>query len=119
MAEIELGSLYEFNQEMYKQVIPLDPIFLNKKFKEIACSMKNEYYMLLNRENADYTVFKINSADSDKIASELAETLYNRGSVIDLETKEDGAVEFWIKDFEGECKNYYLFDYSFGIVEVK
>lgn len=118
-------TLYELNQANMEQIKPLDVVFLKKACIN-ACKNIKGYWMLLNRERADYTVFhkkeKLNDADSGE---QLYKTLTNRGKVIDFTELESGAYEIWIRmpvvrDGKEETENfvYYLFEYNFGIVEV-
>lgn len=123
MAEITLGDLYQFNKSAMSQIKPLDPIAFNKAINEVASYIVDEsvlhdkkYWMLLNNERKDYTV--IHPFTVDGMASELAETLTNRGAVLDATKQEDGSYEIWIRDPEtDENFVYYLFDYTNGIVE--
>ena len=119
--EIDTGlSMYDINKNLMAQEKPLDPIATNRAVKDAAdgvlASFKR-YWMLLCRERNDYTVFIINS--SKNLECELKETLLNRGQLLDIEKQEDGNFEIWIRDPETkENFVYYLFDYSFGIIEV-
>ena len=119
--EIDTGlSMYDINKNLMAQEKPLDPIATNRAVKDAAdgvlASFKR-YWMLLCRERSDYTVFIINS--SKNLENELKETLLNRGQLLDITQQEDGNFEIWIRDPETkENFVYYLFDYSFGIIEV-
>ena len=119
--EIDTGlSMYDINKNLMAQEKPLDPIATNRAVKDAAdgvlASFKR-YWMLLCRERNDYTVFIINS--SKNLENELKETLLNRGQLLDITQQEDGNFEIWIRDPETkENFVYYLFDYSFGIIEV-
>ena len=119
--EIDTGlSIYEINKNLMAEEKPLDPIATNRAVKDAAdgvlASFKR-YWMLLCRERNDYTVFIINN--SKNLEQELKETLLNRGQLLDITKQDDGNFEIWIRDSETkENFVYYLFDYSFGIVEV-
>ena len=118
--EIDTGvSMYEINKNLMKEDKPLDPIAINiavqKAAKEILNSFK-KYWMLLCRERNDYTVFIINGY---KLEKELKETLLNRGYLLSIDKQDDGNFEIWIRDSETrENFVYYLFDYTFGVIEV-
>ena len=119
--EIDTGlSMYEINKNLMKEDKPLDPIMINKVVKSTAdgiLSSFKKYWMLLCRERNDYTVFIINS--SNNLENELKETLLNRGQLLSIDLQEDGNFEIWIRDPETEENFvYYLFDYTFGIIEV-
>lgn len=114
MAEINLGTLYDFNKQAMTNEKPLDPILFNTKIKEIG--FDSHWLMLLCHERKDYTVFHLISKEGWREA--LKETLNNRGYVLAIDKQEDGNYEIWIRDFEtDENFVYYLFDYQYGIVE--
>lgn len=122
MAELNLGTLYEFNKEAMKNEKPLDPIQFNVQTKEICVEMQEreaQYWMLLCHERRDYTVFNIIAcSDVKNIEMELRPTLSNRGSIISIEKQPDGAWEIWIRDEDGDNFVYYLFPYDDAIIEV-
>lgn len=119
--EIDTGlSIYEINKNLMKEEKPLDPIAINIAIKKAAdgilASFK-KYWMLLCRERNDYTVFIVNG--SNNLEKELKETLLNRGYLLSIDKQEDGNFEIWIRDsITEENFVYYLFDYTFGIIEV-
>ena len=112
-------SLYELNKkgmDLYNPM-PSEEI-LNKLRENLNDFYTNNYLMLLNNERKDYTVFKLNHKDLDKLVNNIKETILNRGEIIDINlTNDKAAVEIWIRDNkENFC--YYLFDYSAAVVEV-
>lgn len=119
--EIDTGiSIYEINKNLMKEDKPLDPIATNIAVKKAADGILTsfkKYWMLLCRERNDYTVFIVNG--SNNLEKELKETLLNRGNLLSIDLQEDGNFEVWIRDPETEENFvYYLFDYTFGIIEV-
>lgn len=127
MAEVNLGTLYDFNKEAMKNEKPLDPIMLNVKVEEVAediwdvvddCGL--QYWMLLCHDRRDYTLFNIMGAENaELIVKELRPTLLNRGQVISIAKQPDGAWEIWIRDIEtDENFAYYLFQYDNGVIEI-
>jgi len=120
-AELDTGlTVYDINKNLMKDENPLDPIALNIAIKktcdDILSSFKT-YWMLLSNERKDYTVFIIKN--SINLEQELKETIQNRGQVLDITRQEDGNFEIWVRDPETEENFvYYLFDYTFGIIEV-
>lgn len=131
MAEINLGTLYEFNQSAMNNEKPLDPILLNEKIKEVVKDMRTNknnnvrfYWMLLNNSRKDYTVFHIKEPNTynlfivKQLEKDLKETLQNRGQVLSIDQQEDGNYEIWIRDLETqENIVYYLFDYTIAVIE--
>lgn len=127
MAEINLGTLYDFNKEAMKNEKPLDPIQFNVKTKEVAQDMWEfiedcgiQYWMLLCHERRDYTLFNILSAiDADSIIKELRPTLTNRGQILSIDKESETTWEIWIRDNEtNENFAYYLFQYDTGVIEI-
>lgn len=118
MAEAQI-NLYELNQENYAKIEPLDSIWLNRKFAKIEEAMTGRYWMLLCHENRDYTIFNLSySEKTGSIAKDLKETLFNRGLIVDIEDKENGAYEIWVRNSEKtEAHAYYLFNYDEGVIE--
>lgn len=126
MAEVNLGTLYDFNKEAMKNEKPLDIIQFNFLTKEIVEDMIDklecggQYWMLLCHDRRDYTIFNVIAvSDNTTIEAELRPTLNNRGSVLSIEKQADGAWEIWIRDFETEENfAYYLFQYDRGVIEI-
>lgn len=130
MSNIAIGSVYEINQQLSSKEKILDPIICNQKLIDVAqdmCDRNMEYLMLLCNDLHDYTVFNIhstNNASTQKaLARELLATLNNRGNIVSIDRESDGAAwEIWIRTENSEAKKdfcYYLFDYTFGVVEVE
>lgn len=122
MAELDLGTLYDFNKEAMKNEKPLDPIQFNLKVKEVAVELQereNQYWMLLCHERRDYTIFNIIACQNHKdIEFELKPTLLNRGNIISIDKQPDENWEIWIRDESNENFVYYLFPYDNGIIEI-
>lgn len=127
MAEINMGTLYDFNKQAMMNEKPLDPIAFNLKTNEIAEDMiidlndGDHYWMLLCHDRRDYTLFNaVNyEAEVDMITEELRPTLLNRGHILAIDKQPDGAWEIWVKDFDAEeVFAYYFFSYDRGVVEI-
>lgn len=115
-------TLYEYSKQVVANEVPMDPIAFNQAMLSMSLDLeKSKYIMLLCHERRDYTLFNLNNmSDNKKFASDLAETLSNRGSLLLADKQPDGAWEIWIRDFTtDENFAYYLFDYSNGVVEVE
>lgn len=123
MAEFDLGmNLYEFNKKGMDQLDPIDPISLFTQIldiaKDIFTTYNAQYWMLLCNERKDYTVFNLINPDINTFASDIKETLDNRGQVLSIDKQEDGNFEIWIRDFNTkENFVYYLFNYTYGVIE--
>ena len=122
MAELSLGTLYEFNKDAMNNIQPLtekekdDAIF--KLAMDIGRDCKrNPYYMLLCHERRDYTVFKIDDSTHSGLTRDIKDSLHNRGTILAIDKQPDGAYEIWIKDImTSENFVYYLFNYTYGMI---
>ena len=121
---VDLGvTLYDLNKQAIAKEPPLDVIAFNIKIAEMVKELTNKkYWMLLNKERADYSVFVIEHPDKiRKLTEELSVTLTNRGQIISItkQEDEDNKYEIWIRDYNTrENFAYYLFDYTFGIITI-
>ena len=122
MAELNLGTLYDFNKQLMKDEPPLDPIQFANKINEVVNTLHScKYIMLLCHERRDYTLFNLNKYDwtIEALKEDISEVLSNRGIILAIDYQGTGAYEIWIKDNASEeCFAYYLFDYSMGVIEV-
>lgn len=124
MAEIGMGTLYDWNKSAMEQMKGLNATELKDKLREIKNKLFNQgkYYMLLCHERRDYTVFNllrntiIEHDVSKKASNELKECLENRGTILSIDDQHNGSWEIWIRNNEGVfC--YYLFPYDNAIIE--
>ena len=127
MADVDLGlSLYNFNKQAMNQLSILDPIQFNKAVESVAnhiFSLNPKYWMLLNNERKDFTIFAFSNNTEEKrkqFISDFKETLNNRGMTVDIDRLEDSDnYEIWMRDpASNENFLYYFFDYSEGIIEI-
>ena len=124
-------NMYDFNKVNMAQIEPLDVISLKRlcidAMRDFAIG---SYWMLLNRELYDYTLF-VNNGELNEVGrgEALFATLTNRGKVVDFtkQPQDNGVYEIWVRipTFDpatGEQGTadvvYYLFNYDTGIVEV-
>ena len=123
---MNLGSVYDYNKSVYDNFQPLDRIMLNlgqNLVSHFIEDTKNKYYMLLNKENADYTIFTVDYIKPAKRKSAakilIDECIHNRGQAIDINLTEDkAAIEIWLRNEENENLCYYFFPYDAAIIEV-
>lgn len=122
MANLTLGSLYDFNKQAMKKINPLTAEEFSENTNLVISDIYRQairgkpYWMLLCNERKDYTVFNIKTKEGT--LSNFKEALLNRGQILSLDKQKDGNYEIWIRDPETkENFAYYMFDYSFGIIE--
>lgn len=126
---MEMGNLYDVNKEIMESQKPISLKEWNEKSKEIVAfceETNNQYYMLLNRETNNFTLFDFRH-DSKRgtlntirlIYDDLKICLQNRGYVLSIDKTQNGdAYEIWIRDkVEGNILVYYFFPYDIGVVK--
>ena len=115
-------DLYELNKTLYKSMPEITFNELQKKKKEIVAWLDktdNSYYMLLNRELADYTVFHYNkSAWLAPMEHDIVDVVCSRGKIKSVEI-EDSAIEFWVEDNKDTVYMYAFFPYDVGVIECR
>ena len=137
---IESPTLYDMNKQLIEQLQkePLSDEEIQKALDSIVSPFfekniiqrinredyDNCYFMLLCREDNNYTVFNIgNYLDITQplqiACMELKICLNNRGQVYSIENTEDNyAIEIWLKDSNKGLLCYYLFPYNEGVIEI-
>jgi hypothetical protein len=127
MSDVTLGTLYDVNKGLVaKNEIQLTEGVINSKkeiVKNFIMKTENAHYMLLCKEQSDYTIFRRYNMEDTEKAMEISnilidECLKNRGEIrgIDL-TKDKDAIEIWLI-IEDEAYCYYFFPYDAAVIEV-
>lgn len=124
--ELTGGTLYEANKQIMANEPPMNISDIVIAKDELLNYLQEEsnvkYFMLLNNELHDYTVFNIDRTsnnESDVVDILVDECLMNRGTLLSIE--EDAttrAYEIWIKNEENEAYVYYFFPYDEGVIEI-
>lgn len=123
MGEFGLGTLYDINKNAMNAEKPMSAYALRNRLDLVKKYFQDngEYFMLLCKEQSDYTVFRMTEktvANANKTASILGECLTNRGDVLSIDKHDLGpALEIWLR-IDGENFVYYLFPYDEAIIEV-
>ena len=126
MSNITMGTLYQLNQGAVsatgKQMTNAEIKKALKEVKQFFLNKKDSYFMLLCREQYDFTLFNIKykeNFDLQKAVQELKECLSNRGEIVSIDLTENmEAFEIWIKPNDTTAYVYYLFPYDTGVIEV-
>ena len=127
MSDVTLGTLYDVNKGLVaKNEIQLTEGIINSKkeiVKNFIMKTENAHYMLLCKEQSDYTIFRRYNMEDTEKAMEISnilidECLKNRGEIrgIDL-TNDKDAIEIWLI-IEDEAYCYYFFPYDAAVIEV-
>ena len=122
MAEINMGTVYD----AVKSVVKAEKVLTNTELKKCLREIKqffltknDKYFMLLNRETYNFTLFNLGMKDEvtmKRIMQDFKECLQNRGPVISIDPTEEGAYEIWIS-VDDDVLAYYLFPYDIGVIE--
>lgn len=123
MSEIMMGTLYDMNKAAIINIPSLTNSELKKnlkKIKQFFLDKTDKYFMLLNRETYNFTLFNLgnkNEIAMKQTMDDFKECLDNRGRIVSIETDSAGNYEIWIVDDFNEALVYYLFPYDLGVIE--
>ena len=123
MSEIMMGTLYDINKAAIINMPSLTNSELKKnlkKIKQFFLDKTDKYFMLLNRETYNFTLFNLgnkNEIAMKQTMDDFKECLDNRGRIVSIETDSAGNYEIWIVDDFNEALVYYLFPYDLGVIE--
>lgn len=123
MADINMGTLYDMNKAAIVSMPSLTGSEFKKnlkKIKQFFLEKNDKYFMLLNRETYNFTLFNLgnkNEIAMKQTIDDLKECLDNRGRVVSIESDSAGNYEIWIVDETNEALVYYLFPYDLGVIE--
>lgn len=125
MAKIDVGTVYdwaraEMNASQKKPMIKTvrRAAFINIG-EWLSATMNTKYYMLLNNERRDYTIFNFINFNYTQGVQELEEVIDSRGELINIEYNHElGYYEIWIK-IEDVYYVYLFFECDDFVIEVK
>ena len=123
MADVTMGTLYDMNKAAIINMPSLTNSELKKilkKIKQFFLDKTDKYFMLLNRETYNFTLFNLgnkNEIAMKQTMDDFKECLDNRGRIVSIETDSAGNYEIWIVDDFNEALVYYLFPYDLGVIE--
>lgn len=113
-------DLYELNKTLYRSMPEINFNELQKKKKEIKEWIEkcgDQYFMLLNRELSDYTVFDI-CGEGDAVEREIVDIICSRGTIKSIEISEEEMwIQFWIANKNKDIYMYALFPYNSGVIK--
>lgn len=127
-ATISAGTLYEMNQQLMANEPTIAEVAAQKAEEDIsnffAQYAHQKYFMLLCKEQSDYTVFNLehyNATTNTSATEDCIEILRERGKWLAAVPQEDESgiaksVEFWVK-IDDIPHAYYLFPYGQAVLE--
>ena len=123
--KVTVGSLYEMNQQVFKQMKPPSQRVIDADLANIGAWFSSQheakYYMLLCKERSDYTIIHFNNYNFNKAVDELKEILEERGDIMGFDyVHGDDIYECWVRE-RGEDPEVYmfmLFDADWMVVEI-
>lgn len=121
---IEIGTLYDLNKQVISQLPEMPQEQIQEQLiqiKEWFLKKQGQYFMLLCKEKADYTLFNFNRSfnfhqkkyydDVCLAIKNLEKCIKNRGILMSMNKSTEDAWEIWIKDFfNKEVHMYMLFE---------
>lgn len=115
-------TVYSLNKQIYQQMPALNEDKIKSEAVKIGLWFSKEpnfkYFMFLNNELHDYTIFNFNTTNLLKAQEELIELMKSRGEVVSIEYQhEQDAYEIWIKK-NNEAYMYMLFDCNDFVIEI-
>lgn len=120
-ASLGLGTLYDLNKNIMAQMKTMSESKIKDLIADLSLSLgdRYQYYMLLNNELRDYTLFNFYSKNTSCVAfrEDLYECLYNRGNILAIDKKDNNTYEIWLRADNGEILCYYFFPYDLGVLE--
>lgn len=117
-------TLYDVNKQAYGQLPDMSQQDYIKAAEDVwtALDKTAQYFMLLNREKSDYTVFSISDLEENytDMWNEILDIMENRGYAMkDIAPNDQGNIEYWVQDKQTkECFMYLLFSYDWGVIEL-
>lgn len=115
-------NLYEMNKAAVKNEKPLKPYQFKQnlqKIKDFFRTKADKYFMLLNREKYDFTLFDLddkNEVTMARVMKDAETALLKRGKLVSIDlVNDDTALELWIMTDENAFA-YYLFPYDDGVI---
>lgn len=123
--KITIGSLYEMNKQLFKQIKPPSEQIINLELANIgawfSANINTKYYMLLCKERSDYTLFHLDEFNYNKLIQELKEVLEERGDIMGFDfVHGENAYQCWVRERDDEHQVYMfmLFDADWMVVEI-
>ena len=123
--KITVGSLYEMNKQLFKQIKPPSERIINLELANIgawfSANINTKYYMLLCKERSDYTMFRLENFNYSKAVQELKEVLEERGDIMGFDfVHGENAYQCWVRERDDDHNVYMfmLFDADWMVVEV-
>lgn len=122
---VSVGSLYEMNQQMFKQMKPPLPRKIDMDLANIGAWFSSnygvQYFMLLCKERSDYTLFHINDYNYSQAVQELREVLEERGEIMGFDfVHGENCYQCWVRERteNPEVFMFMLFDADWMVVEI-
>lgn len=119
---VNMGTLYEFNQSIMAQMPPMDPDMVDIELANVGVWFGSQrsfhYFMLLNNDRHDYTVFNMLGPNYHLAKEELKGLLEERGRILYIEYNHDrDDYEIWVS-IEGVPYMYILFPCNDFVIEI-
>lgn len=124
MSEVGCGTTYEWAQNDMRNKEPMAKHELRDNMANIGAwfssNWESKYYMLLNRELSDYTIFNFKTKNYNKAVEDLYDLFAVRGPILDIDYNHDyHYFEIWTH-YQGDDTPhmYILFQCPDFVIEV-
>lgn len=124
-SKINVGSLYEMNQQLFKQMPTPKKDVIDIELANVGAWFSSnhhtKYYMLLCKERSDYTLIHLQNFNFDKATTELKEILEERGEIMGLDfVHGENAYQCWVRERKEnpEVYMFMLFEADWMVVDV-
>ena len=112
--KVTMGSLYQMNQQIFKQMPALSPETLKIEFANIgawfSAHYTKKYYMLLCKERSDYTLIHLNDFNFTQAIQEIQEVLEERGDILALDyVHGEDVYQCWVRERNNKEAIPYMF----------
>lgn len=117
--------MYDMNKQVLAQQQPMTAAEIDTKLENVITyfveQTNQKYYMMLCREQNDYTIFSFaKERNYETLRNELKICFDSRGIVYSINPDNNGGegIEIWIKNIDGEMNCYLFFPYNIGVIEI-
>jgi hypothetical protein len=124
MAELGMGTLYDFNIAAMENEPRLNKKAIKEKIEELTdyfSSVNNNYYLLLCNEEKYYTLFHFFKKEKNECiqsAKDVIECMQNYGILLSISKVDNTSYEIWARNKEDKTIHcFYLFPYDMGVIE--
>lgn len=122
---VNMGSLYEMNQQIFKSMPSLSEEVINTELANIgawfSAHHSAKYYMLLCKERSDYTMIHLNDFNFSQAIQEIKEVLQERGDILAIDyVHGEDVFQCWVRERSEDAvpRMFVLFDADWMVIDI-